>query len=104
MTAGIHTGALESVHSLYTKYAPKRSRYTKDGITALLQMGAMDHNHNVQRKQATTAAGQPRYKLQYSKAAKNYVVKPIKEPKKHSYRQELLKSVAARCLEGKALL
>lgn len=100
VTEGIHTGELESVHSLYTKYVPKRKKYCKEGFTARLHLAAMDHNCHVDRKQAKTKSGQPRFKLQYSKGSAGYVVKPIKEAKDHPYRQELLKGVIDRCQNG----
>ena len=100
----MHTGELESVHSLYTKYAPKRKKYTLQGLTAHLHLAAMDHNNSVERKQAKTKSGKLRYKLQYSKATGDYVVKPIKQAKDHHYRHELLIGITDRCRNGTALL
>ena len=48
VTQCIHTGELESTHSLFLKYAPKRKKFTQDGITARLHLATIDHNTNVQ--------------------------------------------------------
>ena len=71
------TGELEGVHTLYTKYC-------EQGLTARLRLAVMDHNYHVDRKQAKTKSDQPR-KLQCSKGASGYVLKPIKQTKSHPY-------------------
>jgi hypothetical protein len=45
----------------------------------------LDHNHNIERQQATTLEGQPRYKLEFPKRSKRWIAKPIKEKKSNSY-------------------
>ena len=100
VTDGILTGELESVHALYTKYAPKRTKFSYEGMKARLNLAAIDHNTSVNRDNATTKTGQLRYKVQYSKAAKAYVVKPVKNPKQHDFRIELLKGITNRAEKG----
>ena len=104
MTEGIHTGELERVHSLYTKYVPKRKTYTMEGMQARLHLAAVDHNLSVHREQSRTEGGQLRFKLQFSISAKDYVVKSIREAKNHGYRAELLKGVLDRCMQSKSPL
>ena len=48
VTQCIHTGELESIHSLFLKYAPKRKHFSREGITARLHLATIDHNTNVQ--------------------------------------------------------
>ena len=78
MTEGIHTGDLESIHSLYIKYVPKRKMFSVEGMQARLRLAALDNNHHVDRQQATTRNGELRFKLQYSKPAGTYIAKPIR--------------------------
>ena len=89
---------------MYTKYVPKRKKYGSAGFAARLHMAAIDHNSNVGRDQAKTKGGKLRFKLQYSKGAGDYVVKPIKSPKVHDYRQQLLLGVITRCETGKFII
>uniref|UniRef100_A0A667WXQ4 Uncharacterized protein n=1 Tax=Myripristis murdjan TaxID=586833 RepID=A0A667WXQ4_9TELE len=44
-TKGIHTGQLESLHSLYTKYATKRKKFLRESFEARLRVAALDHNN-----------------------------------------------------------
>ncbi|KAK5908027.1 hypothetical protein CgunFtcFv8_016121 [Champsocephalus gunnari] len=55
VTEGIHTGELESIHSLSTKYVPKRKKFTEESFQA--RLAALDHNHNIDREQAQTKKG-----------------------------------------------
>ena len=55
---------------------------------------------NASRQQAITAAGNLRYKLQYSKAARNYVIIKEKEDKNYSFRTEILESIIHSCSLG----
>ena len=98
---GIHTGELESVHSLHTVYVPKRKKYIHEGMKARLHLAALDHNYIVEREQAQTKEGEARYKLQFSKPSMHYVVKPIKVAKEHHYREELIKMVLESCRQSK---
>ena len=97
MTDGIHTGELESIHSLYTKYVPKRKKLSQEGLNARLHLAAIDHNSSVHRQQATTKSGKLRFKVQYCKGAMAYVAKPNRAAKRHEYRHELLTGVLDQC-------
>ncbi|XP_034094542.1 coiled-coil domain-containing protein 73-like [Gymnodraco acuticeps] len=77
VTEGIHTGELESIHSLYTKYVPKRKKFTEESFQA--RLAALDHNHNIDREQVQTKKGALQFKLQYSKPAGGYVGSPMSE-------------------------
>ncbi|KAL7372004.1 hypothetical protein ABVT39_008332 [Epinephelus coioides] len=68
VTEGIHTGTLESLHSLYTKYATKRKKFLRESFEARLRVAALDHNHNVIRETAKTKQGEEQMKHQFSKA------------------------------------
>lgn len=61
-TLGIHTGQLESLHSLYTKYATKRKKFLKESLEARLRVAALDHNSNVDRKTAKMKEGEEQHK------------------------------------------
>ena len=67
-----HTGILEVYHSVLTKYCPKRQHFSYRGMVAQTQLAALDHNHNTERNQATTATGkEKRYKLVFQKPRNN---------------------------------
>lgn len=100
VTACIHTGELESVHSLYTKYVPKRKKFSRSGMQARLRLAALDHNLAVGRVQAKTVRGILRFKHEYSKSAGNYIVKPIKVSKDWSFRDQLIAGISDRCSRG----
>ena len=104
VTGGVHTGQLESVHSLYTKYVPKRKKFNPQGLSACLHLAAMDHNFAVDHWLVNTKHGQLRYKLQYSKSSANYVMKPITTAKQHQYRHELLLGITDRCKHGETII
>ena len=65
-----------------------------------LYLAALDHNMNASRQQAITTAGNLRYKLQYSKAARNYMIIKEKENKNYSFRTEILYSIIHSCSLG----
>ena len=46
---GMHTGYLESLHSLMLTYAPKRLDFDPVGYRARTQLAIVDHNSNVGR-------------------------------------------------------
>ena len=58
MTLASHTGTLEVYHSLLLKYCEKRNHFFQGGNDR-----QNDNNHNVGRQQATTQAGDLRYKV-----------------------------------------
>ncbi|KAI4829243.1 hypothetical protein KUCAC02_023299, partial [Chaenocephalus aceratus] len=101
VTEGIHTGELESIHSLNTKYVPKRKKFTEESFQA--RLAALDHNHNIDREQAQTKKGALQFKLQYSKPAGGYVVKAMKTPKSYNFRREIMVGVVERCLSASSM-
>uniref|UniRef100_A0A3B4UN18 Uncharacterized protein n=1 Tax=Seriola dumerili TaxID=41447 RepID=A0A3B4UN18_SERDU len=84
-TLGIHTGQLESLHSLYTN------------LESRLRVAALDYNNNVNREIATTKEGEEQHKHQYSKAAQQYVVTPLKVDKDYTFRKNIVAGVIKRC-------
>ena len=42
---------------MLTKYCPKRHHFSYNGMQARTELAIIDHNNNVEREQATTAAG-----------------------------------------------
>ncbi|KAK5916114.1 hypothetical protein CesoFtcFv8_001643 [Champsocephalus esox] len=103
VTEVIHTGELESIHSLYTKYVPKHKKFTEESFQARLRLAALDHNHISDREQAQTKKGALQFKLQYSKPAGGYVVKAMKTPKSYNFRREIMVGVVERCLSASSM-
>lgn len=97
VTEGIHTGRLECLHSVYTKYATKRKKYLKDSFQARLRVAALDHNNNVVREDATKSDGEKQMKHYFSKAANRHVVAPVKVVKDYSFRKEIVAAALRRC-------
>ena len=77
MTKANHTGALEVYHSLLLKYCEKQNHFSTEEMIAKTALAALDNNHNVGGQQATTQAGDLRYKVVYPKGKKDWVAKPI---------------------------
>ena len=92
------------------------------GMQARTELAIIDHNHNTDREQAVTAAGivhcnllhthecrynagyctgQLRYKLEYSKRTKKWVVKPIADHKRYDYLLDLMQDVIKLRLHGR---
>ena len=92
-----HTGALEVYHSMMLKYCPKRQHFSHAGMVARTQLAALDNNHNSTREQSVIQHGENkgtlRYNLVFPKVRKTWVVKPIKQPKQHSYIHETMENV-----------
>ena len=97
VTEGIHTGRLECLHSVYTKYATKRKKFLKESFQARLRVAALDHNHNVIRENASTKEGKKQIKHYFSKASKQYVVAPVKMPKDYSFRKDIVAGALKSC-------
>ncbi|XP_035665525.1 uncharacterized protein LOC118408774 [Branchiostoma floridae] len=88
-----HTGEIEVYHNVVLKYATKRIPYQYPGMKARLQLSVIDHNENIGRRKATTASGDTRQRLEYSKRQKDFVLKNIYEKKDYSFRRKLLEAV-----------
>lgn len=84
-----HTGQLECVHSLYTKYATKSKKFLWERLEACLCVAALDHNSNVNREPAKTKQGDEQHKHQYSKASQQFVVTPLKVDKDYTFRKNI---------------
>ena len=91
-----HTGKLDVYHSLLLKYCSRRLHFGYKGMIARTQPAALDHNNNVDRNQATTAHEQKRYKVVFPKAKKQWIAKPIMEPKSYGYLNDMLAAVLER--------
>ena len=92
-----HTGELEQYHSLVHKYVPKRELFAYNGMIARTQLAILDHNHNVDRDQAIVKCGpnkeQKLFKIPCPKQRKNWVAKPIRGTKSHSYIETMMDKV-----------
>lgn len=91
LTEAMHTGPLENFHSLLLKYCPKRQHFSFDGMIARTQLAILDHNTNVNRNQAKDANGNLRYRVVFPKRTKDWIAKPIREEKSHTWREEILR-------------
>ncbi len=93
LTHAVHTGGLEVFHSLGTKYCPKRQYFSYKGMLIRSELAVLDHNNNLNRTQAATADGQPRYTHVYPKRTKTWIAKPMREGKSHKWRLQLVKEI-----------
>lgn len=93
MTAFCHTGSLEVYHSVLLKYCEKYQHYSYEGMISRTQLAALDNNHNVGRSQATTLAGDPRYRISHPKGRSDWVAKPISEKKAYPYLTDMMAQV-----------
>ena len=89
----LHTGNLEVFHSLLLKYCPKRLQFSFHGMITRTQLVILHFNQAMKSDHAVTEDGTPRYKLQYSKISKKYVVKPIKNEPEKLYLNDLISEV-----------
>ena len=62
------------------------------GMTARIQLAALDHNQNIGREQAATSEGITRYDV-FPEATKAWVAKPIAETKSYEYLHKISTSV-----------
>jgi hypothetical protein len=91
-----HTGALEVYHSMLLKYAPKRLHFNYAGMRARLQLAAIDHNYNVDRKLEKDKNGVPRVKQAYTKAKKNWILRNVYESKQFGYIENIIQKIVER--------
>ena len=85
-----HTGFLEVYHNVMLKYCPKREHFSFEVMNARAQLTALDHNHNVGRKQAKRSDGQLRYTIVYPKQKNDWLARPVYEKKSYGYLQDML--------------
>lgn len=93
LTHAVHTGGLEAFHSLVTKYTPKRQHFSYKGMLVRTELAVLDHNNNLDRGQATTAQGNLRFDVVFPKRTKDWLAKPVSEPKSHKWRRFLASQV-----------
>ena len=98
LTKPYHTGSLEVFHSLINSYAPKRQEFELNVMDVRVKLAIIDHNHNINRSQATVTKerkgsakkGEKRWKFISSKLSKEWVAKPIKEIKSYAFVDQLI--------------
>ena len=108
LTKPYHTGSLEVYHSLINSYASKRQEFDINVMDARVKLAILDHNHNVNRAQATITKerkgsqekGTKQWKFISSKLSKEWVAKPKKEAKSVEFVYSLLREVVERKLSG----
>ncbi len=93
LTYAVHTGALETFHSLLGKYCPKRQSFSYKGMLIRTELAVLDHNSNCERKQATRTDGEPQFKIVCPKRTKEWIPKPIMGGKSHNWRLNIAKQV-----------
>ena len=106
LTEACHTGSLEVYHNLYLKYCAKRNHFDYPAMLAWAQLAVLDHNHNLDVKQAvvrkpksgSAPKGSLRYKYSFSKQTNNWIQKKIQEAKDYTYLWEVMVAI----LEAKA--
>ena len=90
-----HSGNIEVYHNLLLKYCPKRLAFSYEGMYARTQLAVLDHNENLDRKQAVTKSNEKREKFQYSKVTGQWVVKDVKEKKSRTFVEEVFNEIPA---------
>ena len=93
LTDFLHTGNLEVFHSLLLKYCPKRLHFSFHGMIARTQLAILHLNQAMKSEQAVTGDRIPRYKHQFSKITKIYVIKPINNAPEKLYIEHLISEV-----------
>ena len=106
-----HTGSLEVFHSLLNSYVSKRKEFELNVMDARVKLAVLDHNSNVDRKQATIRkakkgsgkVGDLQRKFVSTKLSKDRVAKPKKEPKSFAFVENLLREVVDRKKRGEKI-
>lgn len=62
-------------------------------MIARMELAALDNNHNLDRKQATTSSGSLRYRVAFPKGRKEWVAKPIMKEKHYTYIKDMMMKV-----------
>ena len=104
LTNPLHTGSLEVFHSLINCYAPKRLGFELNVQDARIKLAIIDHNNNVGKEQAriwkvkhgSGKEGELRFKYVSSKLSKEWVPKPIMDPKSFSFVFKILEDIVER--------
>ncbi|KAK7157007.1 hypothetical protein R3I94_006918 [Phoxinus phoxinus] len=95
-----HTGKLEVFHSLLLKYCPKRIHFHYTSMLARTQLAVLDHNENVNRHQASTKTGTPRFNVVFPKHSKQWVARKLYESTSQNFRVELVRRVLQRRMDS----
>lgn len=82
----LHTGLIESYHSLCLMYASKETQFSYSGMVLRTILAVMDHNSNIGRAKIGT-------KWVYSNAKKTMVEKAKYAPKSDVWRKKLLDDI-----------
>ena len=80
-----HSGHIESFHNVMLKYVPKRLKFSYEGMYARTQLADLDHNSNLDRRQAVTKNNEARSNTQFSKGTNKWAPKRVMEPKSRKY-------------------
>ena len=105
----LHTGKLESYHSLMNKYAPKRLEFDQPAMIGRMQLTALNHNNNTGRAQKvitqprtnSSPEGEPIYRGVWSKPTLQWVIKPVMEDKTYEYLTDMMVDVVRSKTEGR---
>ncbi|XP_016346660.1 uncharacterized protein LOC107692211 [Sinocyclocheilus anshuiensis] len=85
------TSSLEAFHSVIRRLAPKNVVFAFLGMLCRLYLAALHFNENAGRPQATTAAGEPLYKINLPKSKKGQcTAKPVKADSTFHYVDNLM--------------
>ena len=108
LTKTYHTGNLEVFHSLINSYAPKRQEFELNVMDARVKLAVLDHNNNVGRKQAkikvqrtgSGKVGENKWRFVSSKLSKEWVAKPIMDPKSYEFIDKIIEEIVERKVQG----
>lgn len=106
MNANISTAGLEIFHSLKIRYLPKSIFFEKDKMLASTALAILDHNLNVDRKQAhyrkKNSEGKyvPKFRIRYSKATKRFTASKVKVEKSYRFMKTILKAAYFRAVDS----
>lgn len=111
ITKPYHTGSVEVFHSLINSYASKRQEFELNVMDARVKLAVIDHNSNINRKQAvvrkerqgSASKGEKQWKIVSSRLSKDWVAKEKKEPKSVAFVSELLSNVVQRKRSGEKI-
>ncbi|XP_048037922.1 uncharacterized protein LOC125263095 [Megalobrama amblycephala] len=85
------TSNIEVFHRVILRFAPKNVVFPFLGMLCRLYLAALHYNENIGHPQATTAAGQPQFKMTFPKAKKGeYRAREVKTHETFRYVDDLL--------------